>query len=202
MTVSWFFLLLIKQIRAAIDHWNIKLCFSLRMLFPGDSRLLWIWTKPPTSMAKVDPSIKCQIWEMNVCGVTPSLLQTISSVTPAWMHQNGPTDPEAPTHALIAPQLWPLTYMGQQGAGETMTPNYPLARPQLHPDTQGAHPSRRDKERAPLRQTAAGPYGGVPRWRSGITVTHQVTLWHRTYSMYHTGYRKSCWQQNSVFWIT
>lgn len=48
--------------------------------------------------------------------------------------------------------------------------------PQLHPDTQGAHPSRRDKDRAPLRQTAAGPYGGVPHrvwdYRYTVHATH------------------------------
>lgn len=86
--------------------------------------------------------------------------------------------------------------MGQQGAGETMTSNYPPARPQLHPDTQGAHPSRRDKERAPLRQTAAGPYGGVPHrvWDyrytqytlAYISLTHYIQE-HNVFTAYVTG---------------
>lgn len=66
--------------------------------------------------------------------------------------------------------------MGQQGAGETMTSNYPSTRPLLHPDTQGAHPLRRDKDSALLRQTAVGPYGGVPCGQSGITVTVRIQL--------------------------
>lgn len=66
--------------------------------------------------------------------------------------------------------------MGQQGAGETMTSNYPSTRPLLHPDTEGAHPLHRDKDSALLRQTAAGPYGGVPCGQSGITVTVRIQL--------------------------
>lgn len=78
--------------------------------------------------------------------------------------------------------------MGQQGAGETMTSNYPSARPQLHPDTQGAHPSRRDKDLAPLRQTAAGPYGGVPHRESGITVAHSTRSTHTHLDHIHIAY--------------
>lgn len=78
--------------------------------------------------------------------------------------------------------------MGQQGAGKTMTSNYPSARPQLHPDTQGAHPACRDKDLAPLRQTAAGPYGGVPRSLGlplhTVHATHMhLTHVHITYSI-------------------
>lgn len=77
--------------------------------------------------------------------------------------------------------------MGQQGAGETMTSNYPSTRPLLHPDTQGAHPLRRDKDSALLRQTAVGPYGGVPCGQSGITVTVRIQLPYiqkRTYTQF------------------
>lgn len=63
----------------------------------------------------------------------------------------------------------------------SFSPSHPSP-PRLHPDTEGAHPSRRDKDRggAPLRQTAARPYGGgvcVCRGgdaESGITVTQRT----------------------------
>lgn len=78
----------------------------------------------------------------NVCDTTQISLQTISSVTPAWMHWNGLTDPEARIHVLIDPGLWPLTYMGQQGGWRNNDLQLSFGhRPrQPHPDTQGTHP--------------------------------------------------------------
>lgn len=54
--------------------------------------------------------------------------------------------------------------------------------PQLHPDTEGAHPTRRDKGRDPPRQTAAEPYGGGGVQRDGdyrydIHTTYTNTTW-------------------------
>lgn len=70
-----------------------------------------------------------------------------------------------------------------------MTSNYHSARPQLHPDTQGAHPTRRDKDQAPLRQTAAGPYGGVPRRVWDYRYTQYAP--HTLISLIHTVYAHS-----------
>ncbi len=135
--------------------------------------------------------IKCQFLKRWMCCETPSLLQTISSVTPAWMHWNGLTYPAEHIHTLwLIRNSGPWPTWVNKGAGETMTSNYLSARPQLHPDTQGAHPSRRDKDRAPLRQTAAGPYGGVCTQSLGLPL-HTHTCISFTYTL-HTVYACAC----------
>lgn len=83
----------------------------------------------------------------------------------------------ARTHTPIDPQLRPLTYMGQRGARQTMTSNYPSARTplpppatQLHPDLEGAHPSRRDKDRRLLSDRQQRGHMEGRHAESGITV--------------------------------
>ena len=81
---------------------------------------------------------------MNERRPTPSSLQTISSVTPAWMHWNS-LAPHRRTCirfdwcATLAPDLH-----GSTRGWRNNDNNYPSARPQLHPNTRGTHPSRRE----------------------------------------------------------
>ena len=88
---------------------------------------------------------------------------------------------------------WP-TWVNK-GLAKQWPPIICRSAPQLHPDTRGTHPSCRDKDRAPLRQTAAGPYGGVPHrvWDYRYTqYTPHTCILYRIRTHVYTGNQSRC----------